>query len=660
MTLFTVHRPRRAALALAAVLVAVLCCCTSAAVGFYIPGAEVTYHKEGGDVEVWVNSIRSNSYLFPQDYYHLPFCAPAQVKKGHDSIGETIWGDRKLSSMYVLKMRQNSSCTSLPGCDVKKNNDQMREPVARRRLKTSIERGYRGFMSIDNLPVFGDGTPPLSGKCNAKLPKDQRNFKQRGYALGVPSACTNATIVNNHLHFTVYYNNRGGSEKEFMVVGLRAVPYSIRDNAPDTCAHPDFEHASAVHTALTVADLDLTGKAAVTVYWTYSVGWVKSDVTWATRWDEYFRSSQAGSNSSIHVLYMGSGLCIVAIVASGVSFIFMRALRKDIVRYNTLNDEELQEETGWKLVHADVFRPPDHAGLLSIMFGNGAQIVAIFGCILLFSVIGLLSPSRRGSLVATTLSCVIITAFIDGYACGFMQRYLNCKSWRDVILSGCALQGVVCGVYLLTAIIGKFHKSTTAAGSGVFLILFGWLAVSLPLTILGASFAFRQEPFKNPIAVGRLAREIPKQPAMNEPMFLFTVPPLFPLATIILEIHFVMQALWAGQVYQVFGFLAATAVLWAFVTALVTVSQLYYVLCYENHRWWWIAFICPGALGAHLFVYSVYFYYHEMAVTSAASGMLYFLYMGIICYGYGLAAGTIGLSAGIAFARLIYGSIKVD
>lgn len=32
------------------------------------------------------------------------------------------------------------------------------------------------------------------------------------------------------------------------------------------------------------------------------------------------------------------------------------------------------EETGWKLVHGDVFRPPNHPMLLSAFLGSGIQI----------------------------------------------------------------------------------------------------------------------------------------------------------------------------------------------------------------------------------------------------------------------------------------------
>jgi len=41
-----------------------------------------------------------------------------------------------------------------------------------------------------------------------------------------------------------------------------------------------------------------------------------------------------------------------------VAMIMLRTLYRDISRYNQLETEEAQEETGWKLVHGDVFCPP--------------------------------------------------------------------------------------------------------------------------------------------------------------------------------------------------------------------------------------------------------------------------------------------------------------
>ena len=71
-----------------------------------------------------------------------------------------------------------------------------------------------------------------------------------------------------------------------------------------------------------------------------------------------------------------------------VSTILVRLLRKDIARYNRLDqlpledfggtgvmDDGIQEDSGWKLVHGDVFRPPKYPLPLSILVGNGAQLL---------------------------------------------------------------------------------------------------------------------------------------------------------------------------------------------------------------------------------------------------------------------------------------------
>ena len=49
------------------------------------------------------------------------------------------------------------------------------------------------------------------------------------------------------------------------------------------------------------------------------------------------------------------------LLLSGVlTMILIRTLRRDIAQYNQDSEdmEDALEETGWKLVHGDVFRPP--------------------------------------------------------------------------------------------------------------------------------------------------------------------------------------------------------------------------------------------------------------------------------------------------------------
>lgn len=55
--------------------------------------------------------------------------------------------------------------------------------------------------------------------------------------------------------------------------------------------------------------------------------------------------------------------------------IMVRTLRRDIARYNADESmDEAIEETGWKLVHGDVFRPPRNTRLFAAVIGSGIQI----------------------------------------------------------------------------------------------------------------------------------------------------------------------------------------------------------------------------------------------------------------------------------------------
>lgn len=58
--------------------------------------------------------------------------------------------------------------------------------------------------------------------------------------------------------------------------------------------------------------------------------------------------------------------------------------------------EDAQEESGWKLVHGDVFRPPSFSPmLLSILCGTGVQVFAMTLSTITFAFLGFLSPANR-------------------------------------------------------------------------------------------------------------------------------------------------------------------------------------------------------------------------------------------------------------------------
>lgn len=85
--------------------------------------------------------------------------------------------------------------------------------------------------------------------------------------------------------------------------------------------------------------------------------------------------------------------------------IIIRTLRKDIAKYNMADDdaEDSIEETGWKLVHGDVFRPPFHNKLFAAVIGSGIQIFTMLAITIFFAMLGMLSPASRGALLTAAI-----------------------------------------------------------------------------------------------------------------------------------------------------------------------------------------------------------------------------------------------------------------
>jgi transmembrane 9 superfamily protein 3 len=106
-----------------------------------------------------------------------------------------------------------------------------------------------------------------------------------------------------------------------------------------------------------------------------------------------------------------------------VSMILMRTLRNDYAKYAREEDDletlerDVREESGWKLVHGDVFRSPRNLVLLSALVGTGAQLAMLILLVILLAIVGMLYVGR-GAIVTTFIVCYALTAFISGYVSG--------------------------------------------------------------------------------------------------------------------------------------------------------------------------------------------------------------------------------------------------
>ncbi|CUG87901.1 endomembrane protein 70, putative [Bodo saltans] len=671
----------------------------STATAFYIPGINPIAYGDGDVVSINVNGLHSVTNVVPYDFYDGPFCRPVVLRSRHESIGEMLSGDNIKSSPYFVNMNTDSQCQMLncPTADTVMTAKKLKQ------LEVLIEKNYRAHMVIDNLPGFNNGTLPYQGRCVKQM--NTYNYL-RGFALGWSKECTGGkTLVNNHLHFTIQYHRVAGTEAnvlfdaavdgvvegqkkkqkkakkedvpqgeedKFLVVGVTIEPFSVDWGTPTSDGNvndcnDDFNPRASNVRPLVVNEAN----AGTRISWTYGVTWVEEPtIRWAHRWDSYLHTSAADTNDRIHWLSIVNTMLIVLCLSSMVALVILRALKKDLAQYNALLDitkeeqsEAHHEESGWKVVHGDVFRAPKHLALYTILTSSGVQIIVMVVATLVVACLGFVSPSNRGGLMSLLLLLFITQSFVAGYFAARMYTKLGGeKTWMLIFKVGMFLPAAAMTVLVACNIVLRSVNSSGSVPIRSLCALFGmWVFVALPLSFIGASFGYGQPPTAHARKVSSIPRPIDptKQPLIQSNSIILATG-LVPFAALFLELKFILASLWQGMVYYVFGFLAAVWILWAITCSLTSIVVVYHRLCAENYHWWWIAFAAPSSFGLHLFSFLAYYFFTQLAIQSTAAMIIYFLYMAFVTLLYVLCSGAIGALSSWLFVHLIFASVKID
>merc|ERR1719213_1478333 len=183
------------------------------------------------------------------------------------------------------------------------------------------------------------------------------------------------------------------------------------------------------------------------IWFTYDVVWVESPVRWASRWDNYLQME----GGDIHWLSILNSVMIVLFLSWLVALILLRTLHRDIVKYNELaTKEEIEEETGWKLVHGDVFRKPAWSRLLVATIGCGVQLLGMACVTMLFGALGFLSPAHRGGLLQSTLLLFTFMGALAGYSSARLYKLFEGDQWKQATwLTAALYPGIVFGIFFI-------------------------------------------------------------------------------------------------------------------------------------------------------------------------------------------------------------------
>ncbi|KAJ6820501.1 transmembrane 9 superfamily member 7-like [Iris pallida] len=613
---------------------------------FYLPGVAPRDFQKGDELQVKVNKLSSTKTQLPYDYYFLDYCKPTKIENSAENLGEVLRGDRIENSLYTFKMNTDESCKV--ACRKKLSQETAKN------FKEKIDDEYRVNMILDNLPV----AVPRQRRDGSQLPSYEHGFRV-GYKDMLAGNKEDKHYINNHLSFKVMFHNDPETD-DSRIVGFEVIPSSVHHEYTDwddknpklvTC-NPNTKIAPASQAPQEVA-------TEAYIVFSYDVTFQASDIKWASRWDTYLLMN----DDQIHWFSIINSLMIVLFLSGMVAMIMMRTLYRDIANYNQLEtQEEAQEETGWKLVHGDVFRPPINSGLLCVYVGTGVQFFGMALVTMIFALLGFLSPSNRGGLMTAMVLLWVFMGLFAGYSSARLYKMFKGTEWKRITLKTAFMFPAIVFLifFVLNALIWGEKSSGAVPFGTMFALVLLWFGISVPLVFAGSYLGFKKPAIEDPVKTNKIPRQIPEQAWYMQPAFSILIGGILPFGAVFIELFFILTSIWLNQFYYIFGFLFIVFVILLVTCAEITIVLCYFQLCSEDYHWWWRAYLTAGSSALYLFLYAAFYFFTKLEITKLVSGILYFGYMLIGSFAFFVLTGTIGFYACFWFVWKIYSSVKID
>nr|XP_025843637.1 transmembrane 9 superfamily member 2-like [Vulpes vulpes] len=595
---------------------------------FYLPGlapvnfCEAAARKNAAcksSIPLFVNRLDSAESVLPYEYNTFDFCQASGKRNPSENLGQVLFGERITSSPYKFSFNKTETCTKVCVKSYDTENDNHMRKLAF--LKKGMQLNYQHHWIIDNMPVIW---------CQDI--EDGRKYCSPGFPIGCfitktgvsKDACiihsdfnkSNTFYLFNHIDITITYHKE--SERNWGVVRLVAArldpqSYKHSDENNLTCSGPPMEISG-----------ENTEKLNIT--YTYSVRFEENkNIRWASRWD-YILESMPHTN--IQWFSIMNSFVIVLFLSGMVAMILLRTLHRDIIRYNQINPEDIQEDFGWKLVHGDVFRPPKRRMLLSVFLGQGTQILIMTFVTLFLACLGFLSPANRGALMTCAVVLWILLGTPAGYVSARMYKTLKGVNWKtNFLLTALLCPGIVfVDLFIMNLILWVEGSSAAISFSTLIGILAMWFGISVPLTFLGAYFGSKKKQFRCPVHTNQIPRHVPQQTFLTKPLFGIVIGGILPFGCIFIQLFFILNSIWSHQLYFMFGFLFLVFLILLITCSEATVLLCYFHLCAEDYHWWWRAFFTSSFTAVYLFMYAVHYFLTKLQITGIASIILYFGY----------------------------------
>lgn len=569
----------------------------------------VASYNDNEKIPVYVNKV--GPYYNPHETYHyysLPVCRPEKVEHRSLTLGEVLKGDRMAVAMYDIKFKDSVKGASL--CTQNLNE------VDVQKLRHAIEELYFFEFLLDDLPVRG-----FIGHL------EEGGFLPHKHKIHLWT----------HLDFNIEYNGNS----------------IIAANVTSSGHEP--------------ISLDNIVNYPIEVKFTYSVKWIETKASADERQTRLKASGFFPKSLEIHWLSILNSCVLVFLLIGFVIIILMRVLRNDFARYN-ISDEEVMDEVdqddyGWKIIHADVFRFPGHRALLCSILGNGSQFLALCLGIIIMALFGMFNVHRHGAMNTAAVLLYALTCCVSGYVSNSMYKQINGDKWAwNLILTASLFSVPFFVIWSIANTIAWSYQSTQALPfTTVLLLILIWLLVGFPLTVVGGIFGKNWTGgFDAPCRTKNIPREIPAIPWYRSVPTYMIVGGFLPFSAISVELYYIFATFWGRDQYTLYGILFVVFFILLSVTGSISIALTYFQLAAEDYRWWWKSVISAGSTGLFVFVYSLFYFYKRSNMSGFLQGVQFLSYTILICYIFFLMLGTVSFFASLKFIKYIYRNLKMD
>lgn len=607
----------------------------------YLPGNLPNDFKLHEQINLSINALRSSIRPIPLDFFKNDvFCSVSTNSDLRTNIGEYLSGDALHISPLFFHIGDDEECTEL--CKKSYNTTQ------KNYLISIINNKYRAVYILDDIPVsFLYRSSEYFLKGNLSI---NNKVRSPGVEVGYVSK-KGEHFLYNHINFLVKYtkvNDDDNNNKNFDKYEIVGFDITSAESYSEGCQRSE----------------PISIESSDSIVFTYSVHFEETNISWNKRWNEILTIDYS---PKYHWISFFNTILNLFVMTFFIIFIFYKMIKKDFTAKGLNDNFDIQsplEETGWQLIHGDVFRTPNYSDKLCTVIGSGIQLLIGSLIVLIIAALGFLAPLNMGSMITAIAVAFIIGAPFGGFISSRLLNTINQEySWKkNVINSGLFFIFPSLMLYFVVNQIFKSNESSAVLTWKPFIdLLFLIGIIDLSLFFLGSFVGIRFEPIKFPIRVNNIPRKIPKQPWFLSPLFTSIVGGLTVFSVYFVDVFFIFRSLWTNlSYYYLFGLLLFVFISMIIVSAEISICFVYLYLSYENYNWWWASFRIPASTGLVLFVYSIFYMVNIYKPPDASSIIIYLLFTAIFGFALALTNGAAGMLFSFVFVKKIYSVLKME